>query len=103
MAVEKLTIDNQNTFPHYLALASDTKPETGIRVGEYLQETDTRRIFQWDGEDWNLTFVPIDTETFEARQLSALGIIVDALERIQQQLASFSPIGNLAEGERSVD
>lgn len=57
MAVIKLSIDNQNTFPHYMALSGDVKPNEGTRIGEYLQETDTRTVFQWDGADWNVTEV----------------------------------------------
>lgn len=93
MAVIKLTIDNQNTFPHYLALSTDTKPETGIRIGEYLQETDTPRLFQWDGFRWNQVNVTVELSVFEARQL-------DALERVVQLLGYMSERGYLEPGQR---
>ncbi len=76
MPYVKLTADNQNTFPHYLGIAVDPKPTEGIRVGEYLKETDTNVLYQWDGEDWNRV-----TEIASQAEANALVFQVESLNQ----------------------
>jgi hypothetical protein len=47
MAVQLLSV-----YDKYLCVAADVKPIVGIKIGSRILETDTDKVFVWDGTNW---------------------------------------------------
>lgn len=52
MAQTKVVVQSGVIEVHYIGLSSDTKPTTGVNVGERWWSTDTDEIFAWSGTAW---------------------------------------------------
>lgn len=74
-----MTIRLEGTIKRYLGESTDTKPQSGepygrdatietIPVGSSFLETDTGRIYRWDGEGW-VAYIPSDAQAFYLRAI----------------------------------
>ena len=70
----------------YIGLKADTKPVTTdsetIPTGSTFEESDTGRLFRWNGYAWNLDV----TESDDARILDALHSVLQEMQEIKMVL-----------------
>lgn len=85
-----MAIKLEATIKRYIGLSSDIKPRSGefwadgtfadtIPAGSSFLETDTGRIYRWDGGSWE-SYVPLD------EQVLVLQAILETLSRISTQI-----------------
>jgi len=52
MAVQEIPLTSINPPKKYLCTSSETKPTTGVPVGSRALETDTAKIYIFNGTTW---------------------------------------------------
>ena len=64
----------------YAGLSTDAKPRSGVYAGATFEETDTGRLFRWDGVSWSASASPAGDATLAdvVAEVRALRLAVQA-------------------------
>jgi hypothetical protein len=49
---ENMSIVQYSDYRTYCGLSTDTKPTTGVRIGDKFEELDTSKLFKFNGTEW---------------------------------------------------